>query len=56
MWDVLRVGLGIGDMLFVIERTYNGWNVYLLRHVNGAGGLHQDLIEINFLVVSDREE
>ena len=33
---------------------------YLLKSgiskVKGAGGLHQDFLEIDFLVVSDREE
>ena len=26
------------------------------RPLKGAGGLHQDFLEIDFLVVSDREE
>ena len=31
-------------------------NGIIYEHIMGAGGLHQDFLEIDFLVVSDRGE
>ena len=46
-------------LLLTSLRKYNdhrSGNTTLNGHVKGAGGIHQDFLEIDFLVVFDREE